>query len=167
MAIWIENESAFHIHTLHTSEEAEDLEEWLPYWNDKHSGWQEAKAKFEAEQSLDVDAVSEPTKNKSFDPADYVLPETGFYFVLLEIAVPGMDATAFDSTHRSLVYTVAIDNADPAHFLVMDVLGTPVEDRDEEKWQVSYDVSALTSTKALLDSILVTVSRENKTSEDK
>jgi hypothetical protein len=52
----------------------------LPYWASRSLGWKEAleEATKETRASLDelVDAISSPTENSSFDPADYILPKS-------------------------------------------------------------------------------------------
>ena len=68
----------------------------------------------EAEENPEPDAVSSPTPNGSFDPADYILPadpETSTpYKLLIEINDPE------DGDQPSLVYAVEIDNLDPRTF---------------------------------------------------
>ena len=59
LAVWLENQSFYHIKTLYASE-SEDVKEMLPYWAFKVKGWEEAKKEAE-KQGLDlnetVDAV--------------------------------------------------------------------------------------------------------------
>ena len=42
LAVWLENQSFYHIKTLYASE-SEDIKEMLPYWAFKVKGWEEAK----------------------------------------------------------------------------------------------------------------------------
>ena len=76
MAVWLENQSLYHIKTLYVSD-TPDKREQLPYWAFKLKGWEKAQNEAEGEKlNLEdsVDAVSEATNNGSFDPADYILP---------------------------------------------------------------------------------------------
>ena len=67
LAVWLENQSFYHIKTLYASQ-SDDAKEMLPYWAFKVKGWEEAKE--EAKQKgLDlnetVEAVSGATENGS------------------------------------------------------------------------------------------------------
>ncbi len=53
-AIWLENQSGYHIKTLLAPSNPEEI----PYWAFKHSGWEKAKRESEG-----VDAVTSPTPN--------------------------------------------------------------------------------------------------------
>ncbi|MDB4652940.1 DUF4405 domain-containing protein [Akkermansiaceae bacterium] len=104
IAIWLENQGDYHIKTLLGPQEISDE---LPYWAFKRKGWE--KAKEEADNEVGVDAVSTPTPNGSFDPADYILPadpETSTpYKLLIEINQRG-DAHGKYEDQSSLVYSV-------------------------------------------------------------
>ncbi len=157
MAIWLENESAYHIHTLHAPER-EDGARRLPYWRDKRAKWQKAREESEAASSEDTDAVSGATPNASFDPADYILADDQRYTVLLEISATRDDATE----HASLVYSVEIDNSEPVRFQVLSRLGIPEPSPADDAWVIGYDVSRL-GEDALnrIDSALVTLDRRD------
>lgn len=165
VAIWLENASFYHIKTLH---EPGDSRAALPYWDFKVRGWE--KAKREADQSgkvlaeeLDVDAVSAPTRNSSFDPADYILPaDPGNpmpYRLLIEIDQP-------EDKQPSLVYAVEIDNADPRTFQLLDLVGYPKREEDDEDgkevWALYYVDENFDSALELIDSALLTIERENQ-----
>ncbi len=165
-AIWLENASFYHIKTLHEPPDSTEARKSLPYWDFKRRGWEEARR--EAEESgtdlaeqLDVDAVSEPTQNSSFDPADYILPADPEnplpYRLLLEIDRPGDD-------QPSLVYAVDIDNADPRAFQLLDLVGYPKrEENDEagkETWALYFVDDRFTTALDLVDSALLTIERD-------
>jgi len=163
VAIWLENASFYHIKTLHKPTAADRAE--LPYWDFKIRGWE--KAKRDAEKSgkdladeLGVDAISAPTQNSSFDPADYILPaaaadESMPYRLLIEIDQP-------DDGQPSLVYAVDIDNADPRTFQLLELVGYPKQEEDDEDdkevWALYY-VEQFESTLEMIDSALLTISR--------
>ncbi len=65
IAIWLENQGAFHIKTLRSPDEIDS--ETLSYWAFKRRGWEEARKAAESEE--ETDAISTPTPNGSFDPA--------------------------------------------------------------------------------------------------
>ena len=126
-AIWLENASFYHIKTLHEPAGLADAPTVLPYWDFKQRGWEEAKHQAESSgkdlaEELSVDAISGPTQNSSFDPADYILPATTDeslpYRLLIEI-------DQADDDQPSLVYAVDIDNADPRTFQLLDLVGYP------------------------------------------
>lgn len=155
VAIWLENQGGYHIKTLRSPEGSEAV---LPYWKFKRDGW--AKAKKEAEENPEPDAVSSPTPNGSFDPADYILPadpETSTpYKLLIEINDPE------DGDQPSLVYAVEIDNLDPRTFQLLDLVGYPVrEDQDgKEAWELYFVNESITSALDLIDSALLRIARE-------
>lgn len=167
-AIWLENASFYHIKTLHEPQEAIPGRATLPYWDFKRRGWEEAKQK--AEESgqeladrLEVDAITEPTQNSSFDPADYILPADPEnpmpYRLLLEIDQPGDD-------QPSLVYAVDIDNLDPRTFQLLDLVGYPKREETgadgEESWSLYYIDETFTTALDLIDSALLTIERNHE-----
>lgn len=154
LAIWLENQGAYHIKTLLVPEDPEAL----PYWSFKRAGWE--KAKRDAEAFGDVDAVSSPTPNGSFDPADYILPgdstDATPYRLLLEIDQPGDD-------QPSLVYAVVIDNALPRTYQILDLNGYPKRGDDDaggkESWDLYYVDESFSSALDLIDSALLVIER--------
>jgi len=163
-AIWLENPSHYHIKTLHTPGGA-DARSALPYWDFKQRGWE--KAKLEAEPSgsdlaeqLGVDALSGSTQNSSFDPADYILPtdneESLPFRLLIEMDQPGDD-------QASLVYAVEIDNADPRTYQVLDLVGYPKREDDDDEgkevWALYFVDGSFGSALDLIDSALLTIER--------
>jgi len=161
VAIWLENQGGYHIKTLRQPEESE---EELPYWKFKRDGWK--KAKEEAENEADLDAVSSPTPNGSFDPADYILPAdrktSTPYRLLLEVNEPG-DAHGDRDDQPSLVYAVEIDNLDPRTFQLLDLLGYPKREDQEgkEAWALYYVDEGFGSSLSLIDSALLVIRRES------
>ena len=167
-AIWLENASFYHIKTLHTPTGMTDAASDLPYWDYKRRGWEEAKRKADASgkdlaEELGVDAISAPTQNSSFDPADYILPqntdESLPYRLLIEINQAGDD-------QASLVYAVDIDNADPRTFQLLDLVGYPKKEEDDkdgkEVWDLYYVDETFDSALELIDSALLTIERSSK-----
>ncbi len=163
VAIWLENASFYHIKTLHQPAAAAGAE--LPYWDFKVRGWENAKR--EAEQSekdladeLSVGATSAPTRNSSFNPADYILPADPEnpmpYRLLVEIDQP-------EDGQASLVYAVEIDNADPRTFQLLDLVGYPKREEDDEEgkevWALYYVDETFDSALELIDSALLTIER--------
>jgi hypothetical protein len=152
IAIWLENQGGYHIKTLLAPKTAGEL----PYWSFKHAGWE--KAKREAEALGEVDAVSSPTPNGSFDPADYILPagskDSTPYSLLLEINQP-------DDKQASLVYSVEIDNSLPRTYQLLDLRGYPKrEDKDDkEAWALYYVDESFGSALDLIDSALLAIDR--------
>ncbi len=154
VAIWLENQGGYHIKTLLAPKDANEL----PYWSFKHAGWE--KAKREAANADEVDAVSSPTPNGSFNPADYILPrdskESTPYQLLLEINQPG-------DHQPSLVYAVEIDNALSKTFQLLDLRGYPKREPDQEggkeTWGLYYVDESLTTALDLIDSALLTIER--------
>lgn len=161
IAIWLENQSAYHIKTLFRSSK-EDSKNMLPYWAYKVRGFE--KAKRDAESDAKVDAVSSPTQNSSFDPADYILPANADnpmrYSLLIEINQPG-DAHGSFEDQPSLIYSVEIDNLRPKSFQLLMIEGSPKRDDDdtEEKWTVYYVDEEFGSALKLIDSALLTIER--------
>ncbi len=167
IAIWLENQSHYHIKTL-LEPGSNDGEEMLPYWAFKVAGWQAALDDAEKrEASLDdlVDAISSPTENSSFDPADYILPQKTEssmpYRLLIEVNQPG-DASEKTKDQPSLVYQVEIDNFDPRTFQLLDIVGYPVKEENDEgktEWNLYFADEQFDSALALIDSALLTIER--------
>ncbi len=103
--------------------------------------------------------MSSPTPNGSFDPADYILPagsgDITPYQLLLEINQPG-------DNQASLVYSVEIDNGLPKHFQLLELRGTPKrkEEGGQESWSIYYVDENFTTALELIDSALLTISRD-------
>jgi len=163
VAIWLENASFYHIKTLH---EPTPSRESLPYWGFKVRGWEKARSEAEssetdAAEEQGLDAISGPTVNSSFDPADYILPadpdNSMPYRLLIEIDLPG-------DGQPSLVYAVDIDNADPRTFQLLDLVGYPEREEDDEEgrevWALYYVDERFDSALELIDSALLTIERE-------
>ena len=154
VAIWLENQGGYHIKTLLAPESAKET----PYWVFKHAGWE--KAKRDAEQLPAVDAVSSPTPNGSFDPADYILPKASQgstpFSLILEINQP-------DDQQAALVYAVEIDNNLPKTFQLLELRGYPKREADDpkgkEKWALFYVDASFSSALDLIDSALLTIER--------
>jgi hypothetical protein len=154
VAIWLENQGGYHIKTLLAPAVGDEL----PYWSFKHAGWE--KAKREAEQKVEVDAVTSPTPNGSFDPADYILPsgsgESTPYQLIIEINQPGDD-------QPSLVYAVEIDNSLPKSYQLLELRGYPKREADDQDgkqvWGLYYVDETFTSALDLIDSALLTIKR--------
>jgi len=155
VAIWLENQGGYHIKTLL----APDTPGETPYWAFKHAGWE--KAKRDAEALGEVDAVSSPTPNGSFDPADYILPGTSEdstpYSLVLEINQPG-------DNQPSLVHSVEIDNNVPRTFQLLELRGYPKREPDDgkgkETWGLYYFDESFSSALDLIDSALLTIERK-------
>jgi hypothetical protein len=162
IAIWLENQGDYHIKTLLGPDEISDD---LPYWSFKRKGWE--KAKEEAQKEDEVDAVSTPTPNGSFDPADYILPadpDTSTpYKLLIEINQTG-DAHGDYVDQPSLVYSVEIDNLSPVTFQILDLVGYPKrEDEDgKEAWGLYFVDESFGSALQLVDSALLRIDREKE-----
>jgi len=154
VAIWLENKGGYHIKTLFAPTDVAET----PYWSFKHAGWE--KAKREAEQLGEVDAVSSPTPNGSFDPADYILPgeakDSTPYQLLLEINQAG-------DNQPSLVYAVEIDNSLPRAFQLLELRGFPKRGKDDESgkqtWDLYYVDDSFGAALELIDSALLTIER--------
>jgi hypothetical protein len=154
VAIWLENQGGYHIKTLLAPTHAAEL----PYWSFKHAGWENARRK--AAELGEVDAVSSPTPNGSFDPADYILPgdskDSTPYQLLLEINQPG-------DQQPSLVHSVEIDNSLPRSFQLLDLRGYPKREHDDgvgkETWGLYYVDESFSSALELIDSALLTIER--------
>lgn len=169
IAIWLENQGAFHIKTLRAPDP--EHADQLPYWQFKRQGWEKAmrdaeeEAKKNAGKPEDFEIVSQPTPNGSFDPADYILPSTSEdstpYKLLIEINQPD-DAHGSIADQPSLVYAVEIDNLDPRTFQLLDIVGYPKrEDEDSKKaWSLYYPNDGLGSVMQLIDSALLTIERD-------
>jgi hypothetical protein len=154
VSIWLENQGGYHIKTLLAPTDANET----PYWKFKHAGWEKAKA--DAEKTP-IDAVTSPTPNGSFDPADYILPSASKedampYSLFLEINQPG-------DNQASLVYSVEIDNTLPRTYQLLDQRGYPKRGPDDENgkesWGLYYVDSTFTTALDLIDSALLTLER--------
>lgn len=165
VAIWLENASFYHIKTLHAPDNLEEGDAPLPYYDFKLRGWKEAKRKAEESgralnDQAEIDGLSSATENSSFDPADYIVPTDPDnplpYRLLLEIDQPGDD-------QPSLVYAVEIDNADPRAFQVLDLIGYPQQEDNEEMgkeaWALYFVDERFDSALELVDSALLTIDR--------
>ena len=159
-AIWLENQGGYHIKTLQAPKPGYSGE--LPYWGFKVKGWE--KAKREAEEEGQVDAITSATPNGSFDPADYILPadpdNSTPYKLLLEINQPS-DAYGDSADQPSLVYSVEIDNLSPRIYQLLELEGYPVrEDEDgKEAWALYYVDGGFGSALKLIDSALLKIER--------
>lgn len=169
IAIWIENRSGYHIKSLYQTER-EGYEAQLPYWHYKRSAYlkykQAHEAKGEAELQDEVDAISSATENDSFDPADYIVPRDperdAPYRVMIEINQLG-DANDDHADQPSLVYSVEVDNQDPRTFQVLEIVGYPKAEQDEDgetAWSLYYVDETITTARDLLDSALLRIARE-------
>lgn len=155
VAIWLENQGGYHIKTLLSPGSPGET----PYWSFKHAGWE--KAMKDAEALGEIDAVSSPTPNGSFDPADYILPgnakDSTPYRLALEINQPG-------DNQSSLVYVVDIDNSLPRTFQLLELRGYPKRGADDKKgketWDLYYIDDSFTSALDLIDSALLTIERK-------
>ncbi len=167
LAVWLENQSFYHIKTLYSSETT-DAKEMLPYWAFKVKGWEQAKAEAEkkgVDLNETVDAVSGATRNGSFDPADYILPgETNSsmpYRVMIEINQTD-DSSKKLKDQPSLVYQVEVDNFDPLAFQLLELVGYPVKEmteENEEEWAIYYVDERFGSAMSLINSALLTIDR--------
>jgi hypothetical protein len=167
LAVWLENQSFYHIKTLYVSE-SEDVKEMLPCWAYKVKGWEEAKEEAKqkgVELNETVDAVSGATENGSFDPADYIVPgETNSsmpYRVMIEINQAG-DPTEKMKDQPSLIYQVEVDNYDPRTFQLLELVGYPVKEKNEdgeEEWSIYYVDERFGSAMSLINSALLTIDR--------
>jgi hypothetical protein len=153
VAIWLENQGGYHIKTLLAPGSPDEL----PYWKFKHAGWE--KAKREAEEPGEVDVISSPTPNGSFDPADYILPgdskDATPYSLILEIDQAGDE-------QASLVYAVEIDNSLPRTYQLLELRGYPKREDEsdgKEAWPLHYVHDTCGSALELIDSALLTIER--------
>ena len=171
VAIWLENTSRYHLKTLYHSK-APDAKQSLPYWHYKKSEYEKYKAESEAaekagkKQAEDVDALSSATPNESFDPADYIVPkdpekETP-YRLLIEINALD-DSNEHYQDQPSLVYVVEVDNKRPRSYQVLDLVGYPESEIDEEEgeleWSLLYADGTITTAHDLFDSALLLIER--------
>ena len=155
IAIWLANQSAYHIKTLYTS----GSKDQLPYWAWKVEEYE--KAKKESENSTDVDAVTSATPNSSFDPKDYILPERNKepFYMLIEVNKKG-DKNEHYEDQPSIIFKVEIDNKFPKIFQVLDIVGYSKYNKEEKTWEAYYPDEKLTSCLKLIDSALLTIERE-------
>ncbi|MDC0298863.1 DUF4405 domain-containing protein [bacterium] len=160
IAIWLENQGDYHIKTLLGPDEISAV---LPYWSFKRKGWE--KAKEEAQKDDEIDAVSTPTPNGSFDPADYILPADSDtstpYKLFIEINQTG-DAHGDYADQPSLVYSVEIDNLSPVTFQILDLVGYPKreDENGKEAWGLYFVDESFGSALKLVDSALLRIDRE-------
>ena len=166
LAVWLENQSLYHIKTLYVSDTPDNREQ-LPYWAFKVKGWEKAQKEAEEKNlSLEdsVDAVSEATANGSFDPADYILPTEQNasmpYRVMIEVNQPNAPSSKLDD-QPSLIYEVEVDNYDPYTFQLLELVGFPVLEKDTEKeeWYLSYADESIESAFEIVDSVLLQIDR--------
>ena len=167
LAIWLENQSLYHIKTLYSSD-LNDTQKQLPYWAFKVKGWEKAKREAEEKQlSLgeSIDAISEATANGSFDPSDYILPRDQNssmpYRVMLEINQPNDPSSQLDD-QPSLVYEVEVDNFDPRTFQLMELIGYPEFDQENDEWYLGYVDQRIESAFEIVDSALLQIERAIK-----
>jgi hypothetical protein len=165
LAIWLENQSLYHIKTLFSSDH-NDTRAQLPYWAFKVKGWEKAKKEAEGKKiSLEesIDAISEATANGSFDPSDYILPKDQNssmpYRVMLEINQPNDPSSKLDD-QPSLVYEVEVDNFDPRTFQLLELVGYPSLDQGKDEWYLSYVDQSIESAFEIVDSALLQIERE-------
>jgi len=166
LAVWLENQSFYHIKTLYVSDTTDNREQ-LPYWAFKVKGWEKAQEEAKAKNlNLEdsIDAVSEATANGSFDPADYILPTEQNasmpYRVLIEVNQPNDPSSKLED-QPSLVYEVEVDNYDPYTFQLLELVGYPVMEEKEEKeeWYLSYADESIESAFEIVDSVLLQIDR--------
>jgi len=162
ITIWLENQSLYHIKTLLDSDNA-DCENQLPYWSYKVKEYK--KAKKEADEGIEMDAVSSPTQNSSFDPADYILPadieNPRPYRLVVEINQEN-DTYESIADQPSLIYAVEIDNLYPKSFQLLDLMGYPKREENdaEENWAVYFVDEGVGSALQLIDSGLLEIDRD-------
>ena len=168
LAVWLENQSLYHIKTLFVSDSPDNREQ-LPYWAFKVKGWEKAQEEAKAKNlSLEdsVDAVSEATANGSFDPADYILPREQNssmpYRVLIEVNQPNDPSSKLED-QPSLVYEVEVDNHDPRTFQLLELVGYPVLENkmEKEEWYLSYPDESIESAFEIVDSALLQIDRNS------
>jgi len=112
-----------------------------------------------------IDAISEATANGSFDPSDYILPKDKNssmpYRVMLEINQPN-DPSSKMQDQPSLVYEVEVDNFDPRTFQLLELVGYPALDQENEEWYLSYVDESIESAFEIVDSALLQIERSTK-----
>jgi hypothetical protein len=167
LAIWLENQSLYHIKTLHASD-LNDSRQQLPYWAFKVQGWENAQKEAAAKKvalNESVDAISDATNNGSFDPADYILPREQNssmpYRLLIEINQPN-DPSSKLKDQPSLVYEVEVDNFDPRTFQLLELVGYPSFDEEKNEWYLSYIDQSIESAFEIIDSALLQIERSRK-----
>lgn len=170
IAIWLENRAAYHIKSLYHSE-GDGFEEMLPYWHHKRSQYlkykQQKEDKNEVEAANDLDVVSSASENYSYDPRDYIVPKDpeneSPYRVLIEINMRG-DANEYYKDQPSLVYSVEVDNSDPRAYQVLQLVGYPKEEQQEDaiEWALYYADETVTTARDLYDSALLQIDRSSK-----
>lgn len=167
LAVWLENQSFYHIKTLFVTDSNESRNE-LPFWAFKRKGWEEAKQEAEAQDLVleeTLDAVSGATKNGSFDPADYILPtdqnESMPYRVLFEVNQAN-DPSSKIEDQPSLVYEVEVNNYAPRTFQLLELIGFPEAEEIDQKveWSLRYPDERIESAFDLVDSALLHIERQ-------
>ena len=156
IAIWLENQSSYHIKTLHST----PITEELPYWSWKVKEYEKAKREVE-ENNGELLAVSGATPNSSFDARDYILPERNkeAFYLVIEVNQPG-DSNKSYPDQPSLIYKVEIDNKYPSAFQVLELMGYSKFDDDEKSWEAYYPDGSITTALKLIDSALLTIERD-------
>ena len=156
IAIWLENQSSYHIKTLHST----PITEELPYWSWKVKEYEKAKREVE-ENNGELLAVSGATPNSSFDARDYILPERNkeAFYLVIEVNQPG-DSNKSYPDQPSLIYKVEIDNKYPSAFQVLELMGYSKFDEQEESWEAYYPDGSITTALKLIDSALLTIERD-------
>jgi hypothetical protein len=156
IAIWLENQSAYHIKTLHTT----DTKKLLPYWSWKVKEYEEAKAAASNSEVEDVDVVTSATPNSSFDPRDYILPERNKHPFYLMIEVnQANDKNEHYKDQPSVIYQVEIDNQFPSYYQVLDMYGYPSYDKEEDSWSAYFPDKTMTTALKIIDSALLIIER--------
>ena len=159
IAIWLENQSSYHIKTLYTSQSKKDL----PYWAWKVEEYEKAKVESEKKSISDkeLDAISGATPNSSFDPKDYILPERNSepFYLLIEVNQKN-DQNESYADQPSVLYKVEIDNKFPKAFQVLDIIGYSKFDPEDKAWNAYYPDGSLTTALKLIDSALLTIDRK-------
>ena len=159
IAIWLENQSSYHIKTLYTSQSKKDL----PYWAWKVEEYEKAKVESEKKSISDkeLDAISGATPNSSFDPKDYILPERKSepFYLLIEVNQKN-DQNESYADQPSVLYKVEIDNKFPKAFQVLDIIGYSKFDPEDKAWNAYYPDGSLTTALKLIDSALLTIDRK-------
>ncbi|MDD7985291.1 DUF4405 domain-containing protein [Lentisphaera marina] len=156
MAIWLQNQSYYHIKTLHSTQNTDGL----PFWTWKVEEYEKAKKEAE-ENDGELLSVSGATPNSSFDPRDYILPERNEepFYLVIEVNQPG-DGNESYKDQPSLIYRVEIDNKYPTAFQVFELMGYSKYDELDESWQAYYPDGSITTALKLIDSALLTIERE-------
>ena len=83
------------------------------------------------------------------------------YRVLIEVNQPN-DPSSKLKDQPSLVYEVEVDNYDPYTFQLLELVGYPVKEENDEKeeWYLSYADESIESAFEIVDSALLQIDRE-------